>query len=230
MAVSVIPDPQISRLTCRAPHAKQPGKPCGGPLGDVPGAYEYVTHAARAPGSPDGFTWLRCTNCRRWNKWRAVLTPLSVVTKGSVEERLAAFPENQQQAILALAGGMRPLHVARAVNVSDRTIRSWCENPEFQALRLAVAPALTASHLRTALETLMTLISKEGKSGIAGTHTRYLLNRTLFAEFEKQRAAAGGGTAINLNVAQHQQQTQATVKTIWEERHRALGTSVDPED
>lgn len=228
MAAPVMPDPEVTRLTCRAPHAIKKGAPCGGPLGDVPGNYEYITHADRAPGAPDGFTWLRCTNCKRWNKFRLVVAT-EVVQEGSIEERLKRFPENQQQAIMALAGGMRPGQVANAVGVTSRSVRKWQENPEFQALRMAIAPSLSATHIRAALESLFALIEREAKSGRGGTHTRYLLNRTLFAEFERDRAAAKGST-VNLNIAQHQQQTQATVKQIWEERQRAITAPLASED
>ena len=233
MAAPVIPESSVTRLTCRAPHPdpKKKGQPCGSILGDVQGSYEFVTYADKAPHQPDGSTWLRCPrdNCRRWNKWKLLAAPVPTVAEGSIEERLKRFPENQQQAILALAGGMRDKQVAAAVGVADRTLRVWKENEEFQALRIAIAPTLSASHVRAALEALFTLIEREAKSGRGGTHVRYFLNRTLFAEFEKERAAKGG-TAINLNVAQHQQQTQATVKQTWEERARAAIAPVAPEE
>ena len=232
MAAPVLPEFEVTRLTCRAPHAdpKKKGQPCGSILGDVPGSYEYVTNAEKAPHEPDGFTWLRCPrdNCRRWNKWKLVVTT-PTVPEGSIEERLKRFPENQQQAIMALAGGMREGQVAKVVGVSDRWLRKWKENPEFQALRIAIAPSLSAAHIRTALEALMTLIEKEAKGGRGGTHIRYLLNRTMFAEFERERAASKGNI-VNLNVAQHQQQTSATVKSVWEERQRAIPAAVASED
>jgi hypothetical protein len=224
----------VMRLTCRAPHAdpKKKGHPCGILLGDVPGRYEFVTVADRLPADPDGYVWLKCPGkrCGRWNKWKLIaesaVSLATVPAAGSIEERLAKLPEDQQHAVLALAGGIGIVQLSRSIGVNRKTIQRWNKNSEFRALRREIAPTLTAAHVRSALEGLFAIIEKDRKSGRAD-NIRYFLNRTVFADFEKGRTTAGG-TTVNLNVAQHQQQTEATVKTIWEERTRGLIAPVAP--
>jgi len=232
MAEAEAQDFPVSRLMCRAPHAdpKKKGKPCGSLLGDVTGSYEYVTNAARAPAVPDGFTWLKCPwrKCGRWNKWKLIASSATVTATASVEERLGNLPEEQQQAVLALAGGIGTVQLARSIGVTRQTIQRWNKKPEFLALRRELAPTLTASHVRSALEALFEVIEDDRKNHRA-ENIRYFLNRTVFADFERDRAAAGG-TKINLNVAQHQQQTQATVKSVWEERLRGIAAPVASTD
>lgn len=224
------PPSPVTRLTCHAPHPdpKKKGHACGGFLGHVHGAYDFVTSAPKAPQEPGGFTWLLCPreSCRQWNKWHLVTALVPTLPEGSIEERLAKFPVEQQQAILALGSGLGYRQTAGSIGIDRRTIFRWRENPEFMALRREVAPALSATHMRVALEALFELIEKDKKKGV-GTHIRWFLARTMFSEFEKDRAQRGA-TAINLNVAQHQQQTQATVKSVWEDRQRAITAPVAP--
>lgn len=228
MAEAPAQDFPVTRLTCRTPHAdpKKKGQPCGILLGDVPGRYEFVTVAERLPAAPDGYVWLKCPGkrCGRWNKWKLIpdsaVSVTTVPAAGSIEERLAKLPEDQQHAVLALAGGIGVVQLSRSIGVDRKTIQRWNKNSEFRALRRELAPTLTAAHVRSALEALFEVIERDRKNGRA-ENIRYFLNRTVFANFERDRAAAGG-TNISLNVAQHQQQTQATVKGLWEERTRGL--------
>jgi len=64
------------RITCHAPHpdTARDGDPCGTLLGDIPGAIVFVTTSRRAPESPDGDVWVRCTRreCGIWNRFRLV--------------------------------------------------------------------------------------------------------------------------------------------------------------
>lgn len=68
----------IVRLTCHAPHPDpaRKGEACGGLLGDVPGALDFVTTVRKLPTAADGLVSLRCpkNSCGAWNRFR--LTPL----------------------------------------------------------------------------------------------------------------------------------------------------------
>jgi len=132
------------------------------------------------------------------------------------DERLGKLPPEQQQAVIALAGGLGAVMTARAVGVDRRTITRWSNDLEFQRLKREVAPSLSAAHIRVALEAFFDVMEKDRVKGRAG-NIRYFLNRTVFADYSALMAK-GRGTAVSVSVAQHQEQTQATIKSVWEER------------
>jgi hypothetical protein len=142
------------------------------------------------------------------------------------DERLAKLPPEQQQAVIALAGGLGAVLTARAVGVDRRTITRWSSDLEFQRLRREIAPSLSAAHVRVALEAFFDVMEKDRVKGRSG-NIRYFLNRTVFADYSALMAK-GRGTAVSVNVAQHQEQVQAKIKSVWEER-RGSAPLADPE-
>lgn len=231
--------PAISRLTCHAPHPdpKKKGKDCGGLLGDVPGKYAFVTTAKKAPAEPDGYVWLRCPGgrCGTWNKFR-ILPPepqqssSTAIEVRTIEARFGRLPENQQQAVLALAGGLSVGQTARAVGVDPRTIHRWANDEEFAALRVALAPEISKSHIQTALAGFFDVVEKDRKKGVA-TNMRWFLSRTVFADFERSRAAARGNNVnVGVSMSQSQEQTESSIKRVWEVRTRGLSAAVAPEE
>lgn len=221
--------PAISRLTCHAPHPdpKKKGEDCGGLLGDVPGKYEFVTTAKKAPAHPDGYVWLRCPGgrCATWNKFRLrpTLGDARDLEVRTVRGRFEAFPERQQQAILALAGGLSIVQVARAVGVDRATIKRWSAEPDFAEMRLTLAPELGAAHVRTAFEAFFEVIEKDRQKGRAH-NIRWFLSRTVFAELERSRAAARGNNVnVGVSMSQSQEQTESSIKRVWEARQRPAG-------
>lgn len=72
--------PDLSTLACSALHPDRrrhaAGHRCGGPLGRIPGEYEFVTTAYRMPETRDGLIWLACKKCGMWNGFRVVAVTL----------------------------------------------------------------------------------------------------------------------------------------------------------
>lgn len=217
-------------LTCRAPHRdpKKPGEPCGRSLGFHLGAYEFVTTAERRPAEPDGFAWVQCPHqrCGLWNKFRLVPLP-PPDPQAALQERLASLRPEQQIGVYALAGGISVGVVARQLGVDRRTVFRWKkEDAVFGSVLRELGPILSEAHTRAATEALFDVIEKDRKKGVAH-NARWYLSRTVFAQFEQLRAAAGG-TAVNVNLQQIQQNNAGHLQRIWEER-RAGARVAGPE-
>lgn len=135
-----------------------------------------------------------------------------------MQDILRDLEPNQQAAALALAGGITGVQAAKSVGVSERTIKTWRTLPAFANAVRAIAPVISEQHHKVALQALFQIIEKDTKKGNA-VNVRWLLSRTLFAAFEQTKAAAGG-SSVSVNVQQNQQQTQASIRGIWEERQR----------
>lgn len=143
-------------------------------------------------------------------------SPAVDTAPATFDARLAKLPPEQQQAVIALAGGLGAVMTARAIGVDRRTITRWSNDPEFQRLKREIAPTLSAAHIRVALEAFFDVMEKDRVKGRSG-NIRYFLNRTVFADYSALMAK-GRGTAVSVNVAQHQEQVQAKIKSVWEER------------
>lgn len=237
--VALIPsaEPPVVRLTCRAPHRdpKRKGEACSAPLGDDVGSYDFVTLADRLPDKPDGYKRIRCPSCDTWNVWKPARESVALVPAEAPPPPppdphaiLASLPPIQQPVALALAGGITATQIARTHLVSLRTIQVWKKTEAFAEAVRSLAPIVSEQHSRIALEALLHVIEKDRKKGVAH-NARWFLSRTVFANFEQTKAAAGG-TAVSVNVQQSQQQTQASIRGIWEDRQRVETATVADKD
>lgn len=227
----------VTRLTCHAPHPdpKKKGKDCGGLLGDVPGKYEFVTTAKKAPAEPDGYVWLRCPGgrCGTWNKFR-ILPPTTSVAAAEDSDvaALSRLPEIQQQAVMALAGGLSVTATAAAIGVDRVTVHRWLKDPLFTRVRQNIGPRLSAAHLTTAFAAFFDVVEQDRKKGRAH-NARWIMARldSMLADFERSRAAARGNNVnVGVSMSQSQEQTESSIKRVWEVRTRGLSAAVAPED
>ena len=141
--------------------------------------------------------------------------PFSVST-AELRARLEALPPEKQRAVLALAGGLNQARVAELCDISDRTLRRWMEDGEFDILSRQMSTVLGAELVRRALTALFQVIEEDVKRG-NGRNIRYFLSRTVFADFETRRRSALAGPTINLNVSQThaRAETQDNISKIW---------------
>lgn len=244
----------ITRLTCHAPH-KDPRRPadlCGELISDDPGAIEFVGLVARIPDAPivdpetgEAYGHRRCPKCKAVNRVR-IVSPLpapafagpapdavpgvrpGVVPEApppSLEQRFTALEPLRQHAVLAMAGGLGVAATARQLGVNRKTITRWKADESFMALVRDIAPALSQAHVRAALAGFMEILEQDRKKGVAHNH-RWLLARTIFRDFEQQRAAAGSSSVTVNNNVQQSQLLQGAIASTWEKK-RGLAALAD---
>lgn len=133
---------------------------------------------------------------------------------------LTILPEDQQQAIMALAGGLNKIQAARSVGVSYRTMLRWTQDEQFTAARRAISGYVCSHQVRVALEAFFEVMEKDRKAG-RGSNVRWFLSRTLFADFEMQRAnnrRAGVNVVFPVSVKEAQERTSSVISHIWKSR------------
>lgn len=142
----------------------------------------------------------------------------------AIVSRLTALPAEQQQAILSLAGGVSKVQTARTLGISYRTMLRWSQDDEFESVRREISAFVCHHQVRAALEAFFDVMEQDRANGEAH-NARWFLNRTLFADFERSKRAAGAGPVINLNVSQNQAraETEAAIAQVWRQRLEEVG-------
>jgi hypothetical protein len=145
---------------------------------------------------------------------------------------LCELPEIQQHAVLALVGGLNQTQTARAVSVNRRTIIRWSQSEPFIAAQRAISEAIFSHQVRAALEAFFQILERDVKAG-RGTNVRWFLARTVFRDFELERARSRRGdvnVVLSQSVKEAQEATQSVIKNVWESRLEDGGLSRSPAD